>query len=326
MRSISVVPVLPTEPVTATTEPFMRARARRRSAQAPRADRRARRGAARGPSARCPSSHDAQAPRRPSAPPRRNHGRRGSRRVIATKASPGPMVRVSIDTPAIAGGASPCKPAAGRGDEIRRLPERAHSLASGGSQRLARLFLVGERKHLVADRLPGLVTLAGDEQDVALAQARRSAVRIATPRSPISSAFGAPLMTALRIVAGSSLRGLSSVTITRSAIASAASPISGRLPGSRSPPAPKTTMSLPRRVRAKRASAHWRARRACGRSRRRPARRMDARRQAPAGRSRLSARRGAASAFRASTPVAIASAAATSAFDIWNSPTSGSGT
>ena len=44
----------------------------------------------------------------------------------------------------------------------------------------------------------------------------------------------------------SSPRGLSSVTTTRSASRSAASPISARLPGSRSPPQPNTTSTRPR--------------------------------------------------------------------------------
>ena len=44
-----------------------------------------------------------------------------------------------------------------------------------------------------------------------------------------------------RIAAGSSLRGLSSVTMTRSARLQATSPICGRLPRSRSPPQPNTT-------------------------------------------------------------------------------------
>ena len=47
------------------------------------------------------------------------------------------------------------------------------------------------------------------------------------------------------IASGSSERGLSEVTITRSASAAAAFPISGRFARSRSPPAPKTTCTRP---------------------------------------------------------------------------------
>ena len=55
----------------------------------------------------------------------------------------------------------------------------------------------------------------------------------------------APARTAARIAAGSSERGLSSVTTTTSASRAAAAPMSGRLSGSRSPPAPSTTTSRP---------------------------------------------------------------------------------
>ena len=72
---------------------------------------------------------------------------------------------------------------------------------------------------------------------------------IAKALSPISSTLSKPFvprMMALRIAAGSSERGLSSVTMTRSARRAATSPMSGRFPASRSPPQPNTTMRLPR--------------------------------------------------------------------------------
>ena len=47
------------------------------------------------------------------------------------------------------------------------------------------------------------------------------------------------------IASGSSERGLSEVTIVTSASSAAIFPMSGRLPRSRSPPAPKTTMTRP---------------------------------------------------------------------------------
>jgi len=50
---------------------------------------------------------------------------------------------------------------------------------------------------------------------------------------------------AARIDSGSSLRGLSSVTIAMSAPRAAISPISGRLPRSRSPPQPNTRINRP---------------------------------------------------------------------------------
>src|SRR5579884_29261 len=55
----------------------------------------------------------------------------------------------------------------------------------------------------------------------------------------------APATTCSMIAAGSSWRGLSLVTITRSASLAATSPIRGRLSASRSPPQPNTTMSRP---------------------------------------------------------------------------------
>ena len=47
------------------------------------------------------------------------------------------------------------------------------------------------------------------------------------------------------IASGGSERGLSEVTITRSASRAAISPISGRFARSRSPPAPNTTSTRP---------------------------------------------------------------------------------
>ena len=44
----------------------------------------------------------------------------------------------------------------------------AHALAA--LQCLAHFVVVGERQHLVADELPGLVTLAGDDEDIAGAE------------------------------------------------------------------------------------------------------------------------------------------------------------
>ena len=55
------------------------------------------------------------------------------------------------------------------------------------------------------------------------------------------------------IASGSSERGLSEVTITASASRRATAPISGRLPGSRSPPQPNTQIS--RRAVSSRAAA-----------------------------------------------------------------------
>ena len=76
---------------------------------------------------------------------------------------------------------------------------------------------------------------AGDRQRDRLAPVRPRARRPARRRPRISA----------MIASGSSERGLSEVTITRSASRAAISPISGRLPRSRSPPQPNTTCSRP---------------------------------------------------------------------------------
>ena len=60
-----------------------------------------------------------------------------------------------------------------------------------------------------------------------------------------STARGQPDSASRRIAAGSSVRGLSSVSHTRSAWRQAASAMSGRLARSRSPPQPKTTITRP---------------------------------------------------------------------------------
>src|SRR5438552_1915239 len=76
-------------------------------------------------------------------------------------------------------------------------------------------------------------------------RAIRMASAIASRRPATWIAPDVPPMTSARIRAGSSLRGLSSVTITTSESAVATLPISGLLPWSRSPPAPKTMISRP---------------------------------------------------------------------------------
>jgi hypothetical protein len=98
--------------------------------------------------------------------------------------------------------------------------------------------MVAEWKHLVADDLAGFMTLAGDEQDVAAAQLRdRGADRLAAVadlnragRGPQYSGTDRGRLLAARIVVGDD---------------DAIGFFGGRLPGSRSPPAPNTTTSRP---------------------------------------------------------------------------------
>jgi hypothetical protein len=60
----------------------------------------------------------------------------------------------------------------------------------------------------------------------------------------IESGCPAPFTTSFAIAAGSSERALSVVTTTTSASSLATAPITGRFVASRSPPQPKTTISL----------------------------------------------------------------------------------
>jgi hypothetical protein len=118
------------------------------------------------------------------------------------------------------------------------LAGRAGSAAAQCNRGLARHLGIVERQRLVADDLIGLMTLAGDDQDIAGSErADRGADRLGAiadlPRVPAAGQD-------LRADTGSSLRGLSSVTMTSSASRSAISPICGRLPLSRSPPQPNT--------------------------------------------------------------------------------------
>ena len=104
---------------------------------------------------------------------------------------------------------------------------------------------VVERQLAVGELLPLFVALAGDDDDVSLA---READRLAIAARRSGSTFGSgpmPARISSMIARGSSLRGLSEVTIGTSESSAAIRPISGRLPRSRSPPQPKTQMSRP---------------------------------------------------------------------------------
>ena len=124
----------------------------------------------------------------------------------------------------------------------------------GACEDLAQHVAVVEGVHRAGDLLAGLVALAGHEQGVARAgpaRRRRPARRAGRPISSTSArrsaghVVGTPASIAARMAAGSSERGLSSVTTSTSLPAAAAAPIAGRLPGSRSPPQPSTVISRP---------------------------------------------------------------------------------
>ena len=125
--------------------------------------------------------------------------------------------------------------------------------------------------------------------------------------------------TSAAIAAGSSERGLSVVTIARSASRAAMRPINGRFSRSRSPPAPKTTVN--RRRAPGLCGARSRASRACARSRR-SRRTADPPRPTRTGPERPRARRRRARIASSSTPSSRAAHTAPSAFARLNRPRS----
>ena len=164
---------------------------------------------------------------------------------MAKKASPLPSVRLSMEMPRHVGRQRAGFVRAHRRAAMASMCVQSAAHATFPCKRRGDRLVVGELQHAVADDLAGLVALAGDQQHVAffqrgdagadrLARGRRSRWRPA--RRPEWRRGCA---------AGFSLRGLSSVTMTRSAFSAAMRPMIGRLPASRSPPAPNTTMSLP---------------------------------------------------------------------------------
>ena len=151
--------------------------------------------------------------------------------------------RVDLDTGDPVAAASSA-PAGSRELVERRAGSRG---ARAAAQRLARDLAVVERQLDARDLLALLVALAGDHDDVA--RRARSPIARSIARAPVEldleRARSAPARISSMIARGSSLRGLSDVTIARSASSAATAPISGRLPRSRSPPQPKTQISRP---------------------------------------------------------------------------------
>src|SRR5918993_2844040 len=128
---------------------------------------------------------------------------------------------------------------AGRRLDLGRGPQRAHAAhsraTSASSNGSTRWFAPAPMICPVSWPLPA-------SRMMSPSPAIRMASAMASRRPPISIAPGDPAMTSARIFAGSSPRGLSSVTMTTSDSRDAAAPISGRFPWSRSPPAPKTVI------------------------------------------------------------------------------------
>ena len=200
--------------------------------------------------------------------------------------------------------------------------DRAHATFS--RKRRRDRIMIAERQHAVADDLAAFVALAGDHQHVAGLERRdRTADRLAAV-ADLACAPGAAARIAARIAAGSSLRGLSSVTMTRSRL----------LRGDRAHHRPLARVAV-----AAGAEHHDKLPLDVGPQRLERLRQRvglvrvideDRRAVAVARRDRAGPWRPSSVCQRredarpARAPVAIASPAATSAFSTWNSPTSGS--
>ena len=245
-RIASLVPVLPTEPVMATILAWLRARAAR-------------------PSWRMASStsgttiEPARTLRTPAAFSSDDDGRRGAL-VEGRRHEIVPVMHVALDGEVeIAGleragvdgrAGAPARSRRRCGRRSRRR-SRPRSIGARSSlplrNRRPDLVVVRERQGPVANDLARFMALAGHDQDIARFEAPRRPCGWPAARSPISRAPGAPFRISARIAAGSSERGLSSVTMTTSAFSTAMRPMSGRLPRSRSPPQPKTQIRASRR-------------------------------------------------------------------------------
>ena len=168
---------------------------------------------------------------------------------MAKNRSPGWSVRVSIEAPPI-GRSAPIRRPPVRGFELLAGPECGHDRPpspSGG--RVGDARRAGPRGPRTAGCDPPRSGRFHDPCRRRPARRRARARRTARPDrlGPVADLLGARGrgQDRRRIAAGSSVRGLSSVTMTVSASRCAMAPISGRLPRSRSPPQPNTTTSRP---------------------------------------------------------------------------------
>ena len=262
---------------------------------------------------------------RTPAAPRSSAGRTNSwpsrSPASATNRSPGSSVRVSMETPVAANGAPTGSPPVAA--TISSRGPRAAQPCAGSRPSAAAVSATSSNGWMIAPiDLALLVALAGDHQHVAAASAWRR--RRGSPRGGRRSRAGPARRRRIsaRIAAGSSERGLSSVTMATSARPAAMAPICGRLPRSRSPPAPNTTISRPRGVRAQRQQHRLQAVRRVGV--------VDIGLAAP--RAGADALQAAGRAFDAlqrrqhrlgRSPAAMQRPAATSALEAWKAPASG---
>ena len=191
--SISLVPVLPTLPVTAAMRAVLRARAARpRSASA------VEHVVDDGQRALDPAEARRGAPRRPPRSRRRAASAGATKSwpsrlspLMAKKASPGATVRLSIEMPAIASGARAERAAAASPRRSRRRSRAARLMRPPRRRaRRATRVVVGERdrpRRRRSGRSRGPCRRCRARRP---ARASRSAAAIASPRSPISIASG----------------------------------------------------------------------------------------------------------------------------------------
>ena len=188
---------------------------------------------------------------------RRNRGRHDSGPRSATKRSPGASrcgcrsrrrSRAPIDGAACR--RSPRTASAAVHSAVTSRSAATHASAAGD---LARNLGVVERQRLAADDLAALVALAGDAP--ARSPGRASAIAVAIAPRAVADLDGAGARGEDRAADRGRVFAARIVVGDDDAVGEHArrcAPISGRLPGSRSPPQPNTTTSRPRRVRAQR--------------------------------------------------------------------------
>ena len=202
-RMASLVPVLPTEPVIGDDLRVACARAPRGPAGAWRRARPARRAAGPAP-AKLGRLVLATRPRRR----RPSRARRDEIVAVVHLALDGEEEIAGLERARVDRGAGRRREAARRSARRWRLRSRRVSRGARSSLPLRDgrpdLVVVRERQGPVADDLAGFVAFAGDDQHVARRRSSLTAVRIASARSPISRAPGAPARISARIAAGSS--------------------------------------------------------------------------------------------------------------------------
>ena len=211
-RSISLVPVLPTLPVTATMRALLRARAARPIPSSARRGSSTRSNAPLEPEPLRAYLRETMAAAAPALNAAGTNSWPSRASFRATNTSPGSRLRVSMEKPvtrsAGAPSASPCV-AATRSSHCHSGSAIDGRLRQRGPHRL----VIREGQDGGADDLPGLVALAGDEQQIAVAEQSRAGADGLGAVADLARA-GAPARISARMVSGRSLRGLSSVTMT----------------------------------------------------------------------------------------------------------------